>query len=287
MKMNDERILYDFYNMELNVVEVFDRQLAINDVRDITDTLLAFNPTMEELKLLIDLNKKVVTMFTYIEEDCLELLKSDNVQEVLVFDDLDALFLSKRLFKKFKLVKPFNPFAEDIVNNEEINDVRTAAICYENLYDLLDVEGETLRSVPNFGLSTFYSGYKVIKKKSDFGRLMNILYSQVGIKEYPLFSLRREIGMLLYTISFPKRGFPIIPAFTSAIGNIPIIFSERYYKWILAELQNPSKEDMEKICNSSDKVEEIRNEQKKLFLSYFGSRPDMKEVLADYVSTNT
>ncbi len=275
-KFNDLYSLYDFFIDKMKILDINILPLDIKRVNKINDIFFLIDPSIDELKLLLDLDKEVVIMFTYVPEDFLLLIKSNQVKKVIIFDSLDELFLKKRGFNNFELVSPFTVNQTNLLE-EKIN----SCVCYDELSTITDDDINIITSVPGYNFKTIYSGYKIIKKKRDFHRLKAITDSDVLLKNFPLFNPLRELEMILYTLSFTKQGFPIVPAITANNSGVPLIFSQRYYSWILSELQSPNKDFMSNL-RKPNFTSKIQEKQFNVFHKAFSSKPTIKDVLSEY-----
>jgi len=276
--------LYDFFDEKMQVMDASVEPLSIKRVKDKEDMFFLIDPEIEELKLIIDLEKEVVVMFTMLHEDYLDLLKSSQVKQVIVIDDLDALMLKKRAFNKFAYAAPFD-INEESIQSKDFKELTHSCLCYEDISNLTESDVSIMKSLPDYNIKTIYSGFKVITKKTDFYNLKLINDSAIVFKSFPIFEPLREINMILYTLSFPKGSFPIVAAVSAANKNIPLIFSQRYYNWVLTEFQTPSKETMNSLINVEDR-QDLREKQFELFTKFFTGRPTIKEVLSEYDKPN-
>lgn len=283
-KFHNITSLYDFFLDGMQVMDASEHPLSIKRVKDKDEIFFLIDPTIEELKLLTDLDREVIVMFTMVHEDYLDILKSDQIKQVIVVDDLDALMFKKRAFDKFVYAAPFNIEEESIVA-KDYKEMTHSCVCYDDLSQLTEADIAIMQSLPDYQIKTIYSGFKVIKRKTDFQNLKLINDSSVAFKSFPIFDVMREVNMILYTLSFPKGNFPIVAAVSAANKNIPLIFSQRYYNWVLTEFQTPSKETMNSLINVEDR-HDLREKQFELFTKFFTGRPSIKEVLSEYDKPN-
>ena len=284
-KFHNLTSLYGFFNEKnMTILDTSEDPLDIKKIKNKNDIFFIIDPTIKELKLLKDLEKEVIVMLTYAHEDYLQSLKSPFIKQVLIIDDLDELMFRKRDFKKYIHVSPVD-LNDSLIKSKDFAELTHSCVAYDDLDKFSDEDIDILKSIPNYNFKTIYSGFKVIKKKSDFKKLMKINNSDVSFKNFPIFDPLREINLILFTASFPKKEFPIVPAITAANKNIPLVFSQRYYSWILTNLQNPNKNFMEELLDFDFRLD-VRKEQFNLFVNHFKDRPTIKDVLSKYYETN-
>jgi len=274
-KVPDVNMLYFFYNLEgVKIVDIFKKKFEVKDITKIDDEILLFDPSLENLKLILDLDKSVTIVMSYVNEDYVPLLGRDNIKKVLIFEDLEATFLDSRKINKFELVKPTMPISESPV--EKLDDIAV----FTSIHDMKPSDNNILYEISILHRVIYY-GYKVVEDNSDFKTLMGINYSPVKIRPFPIFNLKELIQKSLFTLDFSSNKFPITIFSSLEYKNIPIIFGNKYRRWIATEFQNPELQDLKEVFkNSSNNFKlEIIDKQREIFKEYFKNHKPVNEVL--------
>jgi hypothetical protein len=242
-------------------------KLEIKDVESL-ETLIFFNPNYDDLKLTEDLNKKIILFFSYIDEELLPLLGHQNILKIIVFDDLDALFLTKNHIRNFELAFPS-------IDKIDTTDVYNYFSIFNDIQDVdvrKIIEAKALCNVS-------YFGYKHINKTLDFNKLKDIMYAGIKIVPFAIFDMHEKIARFQYTIDFSNKHFPIVSFYSALCNKIPIHYGNRYFKWMASETQNPSAETLGKILADENFRKNIIEKQQARMSDVFNNRRKVEEIL--------
>jgi hypothetical protein len=265
-KLPTTNFLYSFKHLDIPQTQILEK-FEIKHFKDI-DSVVLFNPSFEDLKLLEDLEKRIVLIFSYINEELLPLLKYNGIAKIIIFDDLDALFLTKNHVKNFELAFP----SIDKIDTTDVYNY------FSVFSDLQNVDSKKLVEIKKL-CSISYFGYKHIDKASDFTKLKEIMYAGIKVVPFALFDMHEKIARFQYIIDFSNKHFPITLFYSALCGKIPIHFGNRYFRWLASETQNPSIEILGKILNDKDFRQSISETQKTRMTEVFNNRRKIEEIL--------
>lgn len=237
-----EKILYNVENFikEENVNKIFlkYKQTFFDATEHCLDkSVLLFDIDFDSLDYIIRYtDKNLYLAFSYIPGCFQEILKSEKIKKIYIFDDLDKLFLSQCNIKNFEINLP----KVNIQKNKT-----TEIICLNNLDDINDINIDCMLKLSN-EINLIFLGLKEIKEENNFNKLMRLIYSNVLLSNYPIFEAKEKIAISKYSIYFKNDKYFAMEAFYSAItGSIPFIYSkDRYYKWLPGYLFFDSAEDV-------------------------------------------
>jgi hypothetical protein len=272
--------LFSYNNLKINRVDVFKKKIEIEDVININEVIFLPNPNYDDLKLLRDLKKEVVLFLEKVDGEVLDFIGKDFVKQIFVIDKNDAYFLENKKIKNFDLVWPA---CTDIKPDIEYN----FACNFTNLKDLDIEDVEYLKGFTN-NFKVAYCGLKKLENKKDFDLLMSMNYSKIFIREFPIFKYKNLVveSSLLIDIVKEKQNFPI-EFFYNFISNkekqydlirTGIVYSKKYFKWVLKELQSPAYQDVS-LLYKFNKVDEINLLQREKIDEEFSPYEKIEEVI--------
>jgi len=266
IKKDDLFRIKDLYSFDIDVKSIIKSKLEIPDIIDINEEIIITDPSLEELKLITNLRKKVIVCLTYVHEEFYELLKNEYIKLILLVDDLDFVALDQRGIKNIELIYPAKDFAK------KENKISGVSI----FRDIKDSNALIIREVSECNcLEVNLFGIKEIDNENTFNGLMSLVHSNVDIRPYPIFTFLEDVVSSQCTLDFIRKEFPIVSFYSIMAGNMSFIYSKRYYRWITDEWQNPNTKNILDLINDKDKFMEIQKEKMKMF----EDRKRIEEVL--------
>jgi len=126
----------------------------------------------------------------------------------------------------------------------------------------------------------FYGGLKVIENESCFKNLIDLLYNDIQIEEYKIFSLFEDLRTVFTTVSFVKNNeFPILSYYNLLHDNLPIVYSEIYYPWLDWRLQSKNLDILKDVFNEPIVQNDIIENNKLLREKYFSESISISEAM--------
>jgi hypothetical protein len=269
--------LFDIFQIKSDDFTIVDvKQITLENVLEAAGNIFLFNPTRDELELIQKLKKDVICISHHIKYDLIEALRSENVKKIWIFSSSDRIMLENNHIEKYQLVLPATSTkmpkekyfgavgCGDELKNLEKSDVKT-------LIDLSDVMNDK---------TLFYGGLKVIENESCFKNLIDLLYNDIQIEEYKIFSLFEDLRTVFTTVSFVKNNeFPILSYYNLLHDNLPIVYSEIYYPWLDWRLQSKNLDILKDVFNEPIVQNDIIENNKLLREKYFSESISISEAM--------
>ncbi len=247
---------------------IFIKDFSIDTILPIQSDIFIANPTLEELKLLVSLQKNVFLVLDYITYDFVSYLESNFVKKVFVLDVKDKQFLDNIGINKYELIYPLSEKIK--LGNNNSNDNKITVLNPIEEIEFSDIEN--MNKFTELNYLVFYSGLKKINQVEQYEKLIKMIYDNIIVHSHPVIYIEDELNATNNLLSFVKYRFPIEVLFYMKNKRNVFLISPFYKSWLSLESQQ--------IKDYSEKeIETIIEKNYKLFEEYFEARKKINEVI--------
>lgn len=241
---------------DIAIVDLEIKQDPVKLMSQINDTILMIDPDLSRLSKVLDfLDKKIVTLLTYVNFEILELLANDKIQCTYIFDDLDEILLTQHSIKYEKIYPS--------IKLETTKKLQGGFYCIDPLSSLNKEKISTLVKLAENN-RVVYAGLKELDTNYAFKKMLHLNYSKIDIVPYPIFETLKAMTRFKYLITFQYENKFSTEAFIAAKNNIiPFLNSNnRMYKWLPGNLHFNTLDDINLTLKNNSSEDLLSNIKK-------------------------